>query len=845
MAYFYYLYYMFTGFYIFQIVRNNKVLHSQDWLLIALILVIFYNVITLTFMKNKKLIGIFLCYTIVVLYYKGISFLYIKELMSKLVNYMNEPFLYTEFGRFLTLSLIYGIIMVKKNPNKENKKEKELFEERKNDKEYIKGFLMNDLMKDEEQNILGIDDQFGEGKTFLVNEVIKSLDSDKFEIIKIRCLLLDADNVYSYIIKQLNRVLVNNFVFSGHIDRLKSGILKGLESKVLIGLSDVFVRESSVDDIENFKKAISNLNKTIVLIFDDLDRSSDEIKLEKLFSFISDFSQGNVKSLVLFNSNNLKLINEKFNRAYIEKYIPLIRAMTELEFNKILEKEIKNNNLEKEEFDFLFSIFSGDHNIILTNYEKNIKILKFKLDFQELVLQSMISHTKWTPRNIENFIQELKTYFSMEDLKIEKRIMVAFTFLKILFYEDFYEKITLNFSFERDFPINLKLLAFDINITLEQLDIVKAIIKNKKNLFEKKETSYIDIGEHRIFFDEKYRGEHINNYLELFKLPILKENTREEIFAAIGSLEKMLGKTKIKVMEDSYTNIVIYELFNYFLISTTNKYVVKENNDTIEKAIKKLKFLGKKEYLSSYRRYYEKLKLCLVNKDKEKQKESYMNLLKEYYNNARSFEEKTMNILNVFEDDENKLKYLELIYYKAKNKITDGYLSAFFASNLKKVEIQDFIIEKLLNNNFIILDRNTLNLIRNNISKLITRVKLLYVDAMVSLENVEFYQQSISYLNEMLKDGSYHNLRYKSVINSPVIRKYIKRYIEFLALLIKLEKDENIKEKEMLNIRMETKLPEDLEKIKKIKDKAEQLKEMERLFIEGKDIDSLKYYNED
>ena len=264
------------------------------------------------------------------------------------------------------------------------------------------------------------------------------LDGSKFEVIKIRCLLLDKEDIYPYIIKQLNRVLIKNLIFTGHFEKLKNSFIKSIDSKYLGGFFNLFIRETNIDDIENFKQAIFRLNKKIILIFEDFDRNSNCEKIEKLFSFIDDFSENNIKSLVLYSSNNLKNINEKYNRNYIEKYIPLTRTLTQLSFRKILEQEIKG--LDKENFHFLISIFARDENIILRDYDRNIKELKFLSDFQKLTSLNMISHINWTPRNIKNFVDEVRGYFD-KGLKIEKRIIIAFTFLKNLFYEEFYEKI--------------------------------------------------------------------------------------------------------------------------------------------------------------------------------------------------------------------------------------------------------------------------------------------------------------------------------------------------------------------------------------------------------------------
>ena len=64
---------------------------------------------------------------------------------------------------------------------------------------------------------------------------------------------------------------------------------------------------------------MNKLNKNIVIVFDDIDRTNDIKKIEKILSFISDFSSENIKSIVLFSSDNLKKLDERFDRDYLEK----------------------------------------------------------------------------------------------------------------------------------------------------------------------------------------------------------------------------------------------------------------------------------------------------------------------------------------------------------------------------------------------------------------------------------------------------------------------------------------------------------------------------------------------
>ena len=763
----------------------------------------------------------------------------IETILKNIGNLMINSY----FGIFVHLSFLYYLSRVSTEIINKNESIEELYSERETDKKDIYEFLTTQ----KNFNVLGIDESFGEGKTFVVNKALERLDNSKFEVIKIRCLLLDKEDIYPYITKQLNRVLIKNLIFTGHFERLKNSFIKGIDSKYLGGFFNLFIRETNIDDIENFKQAIFKLNKKIILVFDDFDRNSNCEKIEKLFSFIDDFSENNIKSLVLYSSNTLKNIDEKYNRNYVEKYIPLTRNLTQLSFEKILEREIKG--LDMNDFKFLISLFVGDKKIIYKDHYQKMKELKFSKDFEELISLNIEPHINWTPRNIKNFVDEVRIYFD-KGLKIEKRIIIAFVFLKNLFYEEFYEKIDDSFSFEKTFPINLKLLKNNVDITLEDLDILNRLVLIKDSIKEKIE--FLTIGTKRILFDDRFKNQsnHINNYLKKLNLPILERNTREGTEECLNSIEKILLENRKKIVDNNWNkkNILIYSLFNYFLLLENNEYKVIENNEKIVNAIIKLKFLGKKEYLSSYRRYYEKLIDCLKYKDKKEQLDSYNKLIDEYYHCDGSFEtvfywgttieEKSMLIIGAFDDKENIEKFLELIYYRNGNKITDNYLKVFFRVRIQNVKIADFILNNFLKNNFEITDKRTLNLIRKNINKIIIRKVCPY--PLDSLDNIAFYIHYISYLKELLKVESLHNSRISIVNKSKVIRDSINKIMDFLNILINLENDIDIKEKEAFKFPDKSSLPQEIEKIKNLEDEEEKIRKIEEIYIEGKNLEYIQ-----
>lgn len=838
------LYFSYILGYTFIFFINNKTLHFEHWIFLVS-MVYFINLIVILplseFSKKIKIWGFFL---LISLFFK-ISLEGI-EIIERILKNTSNLIINSYFFIFILLSFLYYLSRVSTEIINKNESIEELYPERKEDKKYIYKFLTDE----DRFNVLGIDENFGEGKTFVVNKALEMLDDRKFEVIKIRCLLLEKEEIYPYIIKQLNRILIKNLIFTGHFEKLRNSFIKSVDSKYLGGFLNLFIRETNIDDIENFKQAIFRLNKKIILIFEDFDRNSNCEKIEKLFSFIDDFSENNIKSLVLYSSDNLKNINKKYNRNYIEKYIPLTRSLTQLSFRRILEREIKG--LDKEDFYFLISIFEGDKNIFSRDFERKKKEFKFVLDFQSLTSLKMISHINWTPRNIKNFVDEVRVYFD-KGLKIEKRIVIAFTFLKNLLYEEFYEKIDESFSFEKTFPINLKLLKNNTDITLEDLDILNRLIFKKYSILLNQKIEFINIGKNRIFFDDRFKNDssHINNYLRKLNLPILKGYSIEEISECLKNIEKIILKDRKEVVynTDSTDNIFIYALFNYFLLLRNDENKVMENNEKIVNAIKKLKSLGKTEYLSSQRRYYEKLIDCLKYEDKKEQLDSYNGLIAEYYHNdgsfenvfylEKNFEETSISILDIFDDEENKEKFLELIYYRDDNKITDNYLTTFFKVRIQNIQIADFILNDFLKNNFELKYRATLNLIRKNINKIIIRERCPYL--LDDLTNVEFYREYIKYLEGMLKKESLHNRRISIVNKSKIIKDSIEKVIEFLNILIELENNHNIEKKEEFQLSVESYLPEEIEEIKNLTIEEEKIKEIEKIYInEGKNIEYIQ-----
>lgn len=477
-----FLYFAYNVGYAFIFFLDHSTFYFEHWLFIFIVVYLINTIVISSIKRFKKNIEYMLASTLIAIaFYLSKESNFNLDLLIKASNDLTlsicKLILNVYFYIFIVISILYFIVRYYSEVSFIKEEKEELYEDRIKDKELILNFLKGE----DKFNVLGVEEGFGVGKTFVVNQALKDLDATKYEIIKIRCLLLDKEGVYPYIIKQLNRILINNLIFEGHFEKLKASLIKSIDSKYL-GLFSLFIKESSIDDIENFKQALFKLNKTIVLVFDDIDRNSNCEKIEKLFSFIDDFSENNIKSLVLFSSSNLKSISPTYSRSYVEKYIHFIMNLTPINLRKTLEQEIEIANLDKKDFFFIIAIFFD--NFVYEDHSKKNEELKFYYDFQAITSLKISFNGNafnFSIRKIKHFIEEVKLYLN-SDLVIDRRLIIAYIFCKNFFYEEFYEKIDNIFSsFEETFPIHLKLKESDINLLFEDYDILYNLANHKIN----------------------------------------------------------------------------------------------------------------------------------------------------------------------------------------------------------------------------------------------------------------------------------------------------------------------------------------------------------------------------
>ena len=831
------VFYIYTIIYIAEYIRTNKVLHFLDYSYLSIFFLFFYFLNLLNICSIiKYIIGFFLILGITAIVKDFNLIKYWNFFIKEMINY-KVILIYFLF--------ILNIILKFSSLRPEIKGEtEETYSERKSDVDYIIDFIQNDKNK----NIftLGIDSEYGAGKTFVVEKALEELklNSKEYEIIKIRCLLLEKEEVYYYIIEEIKKVLAKNLIFISNLKKFHKSILKIFDNRFLGGISNLFSYNSITDDIDNLKNTIKKLNKNIVIVFDDIDRTNDIEKIEKILSFISDFSSKNVKSIVLFSSENLRRLDKRYNRGYFEKYIPLIREITKISFIKLLNDEISLKKedlnevgLKEENFKFLYVFEKMYYSVYSKNKDREEKEFKFikNLNYLLNISDVTIKNKKITPRLIKNFIEETIELLKNKSLskKLEKRILITYVFLKNVFFEEFYEKLNNKTSFYKLFPIEIE-FQDKIILNLDEIDLIKNLINKKNNILSNLRRRDCIIND-RVFYFYKRNDNYeytLDNYLEKLKYLNSKENLEEKF----KKLEELFKSLEVKnLSEKSKINIFIYSLFNFYLYSYENRvHFVRERIDRIEKAIRKFKFLGNKEQLSEYQKFYEDFSAEIPNKklsqifyQKFIDSEKY-----EIFNEVgKYFTVLAMETLTIFGKKEEQEKFLDVILEINNGEIKDDYLQAFFLTDFDNINISDGIIEKILKGNYKIDRESTILLVCKNLGRILKRFPFPEYRATNNLK--DFLDSRKGYLID------YKNELYSSeILECKEVNDILENYIEFIEKIKEISNSKKlINEDNNIRVSFEDIEPEDTEEKKEIKNletKEEKIKKLIEFLINGR-----------
>ena len=433
--------------------------------------------------------------------------------------------------------------------------------------------------------------KWGAGKSSFIQALEKKLDVNSFiwvyagsektvsEImsdISIKILsVLKKNNVF---IENKNSVEKYFLAFS---DLLEDTVLKPLKK-----VSRVLTRGKNLDDRDYLNSKLDELNKSIYIIIDDLDRCDSEYQ-EKMFKVIRESMElHNCKTIFVVDKR--KFLVEKYDANYIEKYISYTLDLSDVEYQEIVDYFIdvffddrfiqemnkvilKNRSMKLfKEMVYSFPInllekleLSKENNSNINKKEEEIKKIQVKIEETENIIsrikenitisRKIVNYLKGIKRDINklnNGIENISEEFLKEDW-LEAIIKVQFVknfmteiFNNIKMSEDIYE-----FAQEHQaFPIDV---VFDLHYDLLINNEKKETILNQ--LIYKIDT--IDFDNIKTE-EEKYHNEMDRDKMEVFNIYMYIEYAKN-----YDHLNKILSmyKDHDNISRESFIN-KIFEL---------------------------------------------------------------------------------------------------------------------------------------------------------------------------------------------------------------------------------------------------------------------------------------------
>lgn len=660
-----------------------------------------------------------------------------------------------------------SIISIISNIFYSNKKEvlnesENLFFKRKRDLERLSNYL--DMF-----DIVGINAMWGAGKSFLVDKLKENI-KEEYEIIEIDILACNFNELQLILIKEIEKVMYRNKIVSKYSNKLKDFLANGTIISRFKNL--IFTTTNSFSEtIKEFQNELNKIDKKIVIIYEDIDRISDEGVIKNIFALSEKLSNENIKIIYQYHEEKLKELG--FSPIYLEKYIQFKMNLTEINFFEILALVFQENNFDKniiqlDDFNFLKEYSQKNRNNSLEKELGINKTMYFKL--------SNISI-----RRVKNFLKELNGILKYEEYENHKETVISFFILKH-FISTEYEKLNIEEGL---------LETFKFKVNSKSYTITELI-----NIYKSDELGGIDNDFiNKVFSDEENKNieQNLMNYciLKLFDYNCdINNQINNE-----GNVEKRLKlivEESIDLLEARNDNVKKDQLIWNLLANGKSKYTDYEyvGNEFIEDVLNQPE--DKRDIA------YEKFKDRLFKEDLTRDNETIFKLgVPRFIELFKSF-----RVLNV-----TSKKQISLIDFYFRNK-----------------EIDVISKELIQNMNYCGLKTNKEYIhILNKISKLNVIGNLNFEDCFA-----KFLKKFIGALS---RQGYINTINYYMINNEKIIEKDNDEVIKELRIII--EKINKLKDEIIANFEFEE-LEYDLNVIIKFLNKMIVLINYENKFIDEK-----------
>ena len=341
------------------------------------------------------------------------AFLYLKYLDGYRLLWDGEDKVGTVYGGLL-VALLCVCVAFKGYYDKheeDTQEELQLFPERICDKERLEKYLSK-------FPCVGVQAPWGNGKSFLVDH----LDTNLYSVIKIDLLTCNLNEVQMVLLKEIDRVLKENGIFSSYSQKL-TNMLR--QNKFGQSLGQLFVQDdvSYSEAIAGLQDDLGKIKKKVLIVYEDLDRiqSSDEIR--KVLGISEKISGNHVQVIYQYDEKRLNMKLEG-GREYLEKYIPATVNVTEVHWKHILDHVLQ-------ETDGKYPLNKGDFQFL----ELPVDVPCFG-GLNLCGVDIFVEIPNMTIRKMECFLNELGVALNQNDEYVKyKKIVIAFFLIKNFYYE--------------------------------------------------------------------------------------------------------------------------------------------------------------------------------------------------------------------------------------------------------------------------------------------------------------------------------------------------------------------------------------------------------------------------
>lgn len=398
--------------------------------------------------------------------------------------------------------------------------------------------------QEDEPYAVMISGEWGAGKSSFIQALEKRLDKNSFIWVYAGSEKTVLE-IMSDISAQIVGVLKKNNIFIENKNLIEkyflafSDLMEDTPLKPLKKVSNILMGGKSLDDREYLNSKLDELNNSIYLIIDDLDRCDSDYQA-KMFKVIRESMElHNCKTIFLVDRN--KFLNEKYGANYIEKYVSYTLDLCEVDYEEIA------NYLIDDIFDYKF--FQEMSTVLLKDRDME-QIRKLIYYFPINLLERLQSEQNELSKKIYN-IQNKK------DDKI-RRIQA-----KIEYCEREIFGIKKNITISRKIKNYLKGIKMDVNTLnhgIEECskdflneDWLEAIIEVQfvKN-FIPEIFNNIKMSEDIFKFSQKYQGCVIDITFGFhYNLQIYNERKKDILNFLIYKID-VINFTKIKTIKEKY-----------------------------------------------------------------------------------------------------------------------------------------------------------------------------------------------------------------------------------------------------------------------------------------------------